>query len=263
MYWVCEECGWENEYSDEIKYAECQCCGSAASAKNIADATKALNRFHQEEERRKREEAIRLKNEKRQQAINGAMVGYIKLLRVLPKINITATVIAIAVIIGSFLMGGTSGEALWNCLGSNIKEIKCFEQIGESFEMTSQLMGNRFTSYFLNAGSNNAYLAESGSKTFQSNASLIGSGVQSHKDSVSDNLDIIGDRWSDYFSHLDANSDMNTDIISAQFTQNGSNLSEVGDHISKNASNFSLNTEFFWEQASRNITELFEKIFKR
>lgn len=263
MYWVCEECGWENEYSDEIKYTECQCCGSAASAKNIADATKALKRFHQEEERRKREEAILLKNEKRQQVINGAMAGYIKLLRALPKMNIAATVIAIAVIIGSYITGDTSGEALWNRLGSNIQEIKCFDQIDESFEMASRLMGNRFSSYFLNVGFNNEYLEESGSKTFQSNVSLFGSGIQSHKDSVSDNLDIIGDRWSDYFSHLDANSDMNIGIISTQFTQTGLNLSEVGDHISKNASNFSLNMEFFREQTSRNITELFEKIFKR
>lgn len=263
MYWICEECGHENEYSDEVKYTECLCCGSPASAKNITEATKALNRFHQEEERRKREEAIRVKTEKRQQAINSAMAGYIKFLRALPKINIAATIIAIILIVGSFITGDASGEALWNRLSSNVQEIQCFEHVGESLSMTNQLLADRFSSYFHTLSSNNEYLIESSPKTLQANVSLIGSSVQSHNDSVSNNLDIIGDRWSAFFSHLDNNSDMNTSIISTQFTQTGSNLSEVGDHISKGTSNFSQNVEYFWEQASRNITELFEKIFKR
>lgn len=263
MYWVCEECGWENEYSDEVKYTDCQCCGSPATEKNITEATKALNRFHQEEERRKREEAIRLKVEKRQQAINGAMAGYIKVLRALPKVNIVATIIAILVIIGSFVAGDIPGEELWRRFSSNAQEITCFEQIGKSFETTNELFSNHFSSYFHMVGSNSESLIEIIPEAVPANASLLLDSVQSRNESMAANFETIGDSCSGYFSHLGTNSDMNADTISTQFTQTGANLGEVGDHISEDSSNLFRNVEFFWEKASTNITELFDKIFKR
>lgn len=33
MYWICEECGWENEYSDESQLSPCGCCGAPAPSK--------------------------------------------------------------------------------------------------------------------------------------------------------------------------------------------------------------------------------------
>ncbi len=263
MYWVCKECGWENEYSDEAKYTECQCCGAPATAKNIAEATKALNRFHQEEKRRKCKEVIRLKVEKRQHAVNGAMAGYIKILRALPKVNIAATVIAILAIVGSFVAGDIPGEELWGHFSSNAQEITCFEQIGKSFEMTNQLLSNHFSYYFHMVGVNSESLIEIVPESLPANASLLWDGVQSRNDSMAANIDTIGDRCSGFFSHIDTNNDMNADTISTQFTQTGSNLGEVGDHISEDSSNFFRNVEFFWEKASANITEFFDKNFKR
>lgn len=263
MYWVCEECGWENEYSDEVKYTECQCCGSPATEKNITEATKALNRFHQEEERRKREEAIRLKVEKRQQAINGAMAGYIIVLRVLPKVNIVATIIAILVIIGSFVSGDIPGEELWGRFSSNTQKITCFEQIRKSFKTTSQLLSNHFSSYFHMVGANSESLIEIVPESLPANASWLLDGIQTRNDSMVVNFETIVDRCSGYFSHLDTNSDMNAGTISTQFTQTGANLGEVGDHVSEVSSNLFRNIEFFWEKASASITELFGKIFKR
>lgn len=233
MYWVCEECGWENEYSDAIKYTDCQCCGSPASQKNIADASKALNRFHQEEERRKREDAIRLKNEKRQQSFDGAMGGFVKFLRTLPIMNVTAFVIAMILIVGSFITGDASFEVLFNQVSSNIQEVRVWEHIGESFDMTGQLLTDHFSSSLDSLASNNKYLIENDS------------GIQSHNESMAKNLSVISDRWATYFSNA------------------GANLNEVGSHILTDTSDFFQNTSYFFKNASNNITELFEKIFKR
>lgn len=251
MYWVCEECGWENEYSDAIKYTDCQCCGSPASQKNIADASKALNRFHQEEDRRKREDAIRLKNEKRQQSFDGAMGGFVKFLRTLPIMNVTAFVIAMILIVGSFITGDASFEVLFNQVSSNIQEVRVWEHIGESFDMTGQLLTDHFSSSLDSLASNNKYLIENDS------------GIQSHNESMAKNLSVISDRWATYFSNLGTNSDLSMRTIITHFSNAGANLNEVGSHILTDTSDFFQNTSYFFKNASNNITELFEKIFKR
>ena len=129
--------------------------------------------------------------------------------------------------------------------------------------MTSWLFANHFSSFFHRVGANSESLIEIVPESLPSNASLLLAGVQSQNDSVADNFGTIGDRCSDFFSHLDTNSDMNVDTISTQFTLTGSNLGDVSDQISKNSSNIFLNVEFFWEEASANIIELYDKIFKR
>lgn len=227
MYWVCEECGWENEYSDAIKYTDCQCCGSPATRNNIAEATKALNRFHQEKEHRKREEAVRLKVKKQQQVINGAMARYVKVLRALPKVNLVATLIAIILIVASFVTGDIPGEELWERISSNTQEITWIEQLGSSIEMTNQLLSNQLSSHFHIVGSNSKALVKIVPDSLPDNASLLWDGVQSSTDSM------------------------------------GVNLSTIGDHILEKSTLFSRNIEFFCQKASANVTELFYKIFKR
>ncbi|MBR5020037.1 MAG: hypothetical protein IKY17_00265 [Oscillospiraceae bacterium] len=160
MYWVCEDCGWENEYGDSVRYTHCQCCGAGATAKNIADASRALERFHREAERLKRMEALRLGNKKRQQAIDGVMRKFVRFLRILPFVNIAAFVIAAGLFAGSFLMEDVCVKDFFSQAGSNIQSMLVPEQTGGSLEMTRHLVANRFSSFFGSAASNHQLLAD-------------------------------------------------------------------------------------------------------
>ena len=69
--WICEECGYENEFSDEIKNNECQCCGTPASDKQLIEAQNQLVAYHREQERQallKEQRKIQELKEKERQA---------------------------------------------------------------------------------------------------------------------------------------------------------------------------------------------------
>lgn len=261
MYWVCDECSWENEYSDEIKYTECQCCGALATEKNLSDARKALARFHREEERRKREEAIRQKKERQQEIINRVSQGAARVLRVLPKVNLIVLAIAISLGIGKLALSGTSYEVLSNHFASNLRELRCFEQIGNSIETSGQLLSERFVPYVYIEDKENGVQPREEYSLFLSNMKLIGSNTRSYKNSLFSNFDILHSSWSTYLARFDdnkkADSNMNSDIFILE-----DNPPENRNGFAENIENFLHNLQFFHDNASKNISKLFDRFFK-
>lgn len=69
MSWLCDVCGYENEYSEEVKTTTCLCCGEPASERKIQQANKDLIAFQKEAERKARAEKLRQKQLLRQQRI--------------------------------------------------------------------------------------------------------------------------------------------------------------------------------------------------
>ena len=45
MNWVCESCGYENEYNDESQPTECLCCGEPASEHQLNQAKQELEKY--------------------------------------------------------------------------------------------------------------------------------------------------------------------------------------------------------------------------
>ena len=70
MSWLCDVCGYENEYSEEVKTTTCLCCGEPASERKIQQANKDLIAFQKEVERKARAEKLRQKQLLRQQRID-------------------------------------------------------------------------------------------------------------------------------------------------------------------------------------------------
>ena len=70
MSWVCDECGYENEYSEDVQITTCLCCGEPASEFKIQKAYEDLIAFQKEVERKVRIEKIRQKRLLRQKRID-------------------------------------------------------------------------------------------------------------------------------------------------------------------------------------------------
>lgn len=64
MNWVCRECGYEVEFTDNEQPSICPCCGAEAEAAQIDAARAALREMHEREQREIKEMAARLKAEK-------------------------------------------------------------------------------------------------------------------------------------------------------------------------------------------------------
>lgn len=59
MSWICDSCGYENEYNDNTKPTECACCGELASQMKIIQAIQELDNLHREQERQAKLEHMR------------------------------------------------------------------------------------------------------------------------------------------------------------------------------------------------------------
>lgn len=86
MSWLCNYCGYENEYSDEEKLTTCMCCGEPATVEQLVQAQRDLDQYHEEQIRlakyEEQQRRLREKREKRDKAfslllrmINGIKYG--------------------------------------------------------------------------------------------------------------------------------------------------------------------------------------------
>lgn len=81
MSWLCDVCGYENEYSDETKNTSCQCCGEPAPEVKILKAQQELDEYHYELKRKAILEALKRKQEFAQQRINQVVTAIIHLIK--------------------------------------------------------------------------------------------------------------------------------------------------------------------------------------
>lgn len=82
LSWLCDACGYENEFNDESQPTECLCCGESAPPAKIIELRYELEKIHAEEERKARLEEIRRRREKRQEKIDSILIGILNTARV-------------------------------------------------------------------------------------------------------------------------------------------------------------------------------------
>ena len=78
MNWVCESCGYENEYNDESQPTECLCCGEPASEHQLNQAKQELEKYHKEQARQRRLEQLRQEAIKQQEKIEHSIDAFAK-----------------------------------------------------------------------------------------------------------------------------------------------------------------------------------------
>lgn len=81
MSWICDSCGYENDYNNDTKPTECACCGEPASQIKIMQATQELDNSHWEQERHAKLEYMRqlaLKHQERIQLILSKLSQMVK-----------------------------------------------------------------------------------------------------------------------------------------------------------------------------------------
>lgn len=95
LYWICDECGCENEFNENEQNAICPSCGAAASRKAIQDAKHALEEYKKEKKRI--EEAERVKKAElykaQQRAKRNELI--VKSFHVVPYVYIVALIAAL------------------------------------------------------------------------------------------------------------------------------------------------------------------------
>lgn len=90
--WICDACGYENEFNEESRITICLCCGEPAPESKIIKAQKELDARRQEEERKAHLERRKRIQEQRQQIIDRVIIG---ITRVVGAISVTAAVMVI------------------------------------------------------------------------------------------------------------------------------------------------------------------------
>lgn len=69
MNWLCDSCGYENEFNEESQPTECLCCGESAPEWKILQLRQELEAYHREERQKARLEEQKRRRELRQQQI--------------------------------------------------------------------------------------------------------------------------------------------------------------------------------------------------
>ena len=111
MNWICESCGYENEYNDESQPTECQCCGELASEQQINQARRALERYHREQERERRLEQLRQEAIKQQKKIEDLIDTFVKGLKG----------VAAACVMSIIIAGAIVGNQAWSAELTQVK----------------------------------------------------------------------------------------------------------------------------------------------
>ena len=165
MSWLCDICGYENEYSEEVKTTTCLCCGEPASERKIQQAKKDLIAFQKEAERKARAEKLRQKQLLRQQRIDRIFESSKFVVKGIPVAIIVLIVFSI-VWLGFSMHSKALSLSDWKqqmasnmskvalvsdigAYGDNLSEIRAFENTKNALTISGEIM-NRNLSQQLN-----------------------------------------------------------------------------------------------------------------
>lgn len=250
MSWLCDVCGYENEYSDESKNTICLCCGEPAPEFMIRRAQHELEEFHRKEERRASFEELKRKQEMCQQIV----VRFVKgITRAIKAISVAfATLIIVAIVwIGISMHSDDMTLLAWERqMNSNIKLIT----ISNYLEM---LKGNLTV----------ADVDERTITTIYSESKSAGNQIVEQYSVVSKNLVVIGNMKLDNISFRSSNLRDNIQLLfeySGDDIQSmGQSMPVMGRNISELASNLRNNWSLFVAHVQDNFQELISSIKRK
>lgn len=261
MSWLCDICGYENEFNDESQPTICLCCGESAPDSKIIKVRKELDAYHQEQERKARLEELRRKQELRQQKINRIVACITRVVNAIPVTAVAIIIISLVWIGISFHSEGMTLSA-WNiqmysnidsiplkgCLDklkNNMVDIGSSEKMLVSIEETGQLVASQMAEHFSTMSGN-----------------ITAKSVISASD-YSDNIEELNKSISGRNNYLAGNVLLVLENVVNDLKQVGEQVSTVDHSITISMSNMKLNWSFFWKRAKSNGQKLIDTITKR
>lgn len=261
MSWLCDVCGYENEFNDESQTTTCLCCGEPASESKIIKARSELETYHREEEKKARIERLKRKQELRQQRIDRIVAWITRTVRAIPVVVIVITIISFVWIGISFYLDGKTISA-WNTqMRYNIKMLSLttypdnmpcrleaidlyrnkFAPIEETVKIVGHLVFARFSS-----------VSENYMKKNEINGQYFFANIEELNKPIT----------------IRNSSQVNNNLVI--FENTGDDLKMVGEHVPiisqsilNTRSNMSINFPAFLTRAKANLQKIVNVIIKR
>ena len=260
MSWLCDVCGYENEFNDESQPTTCLCCGEPAPENKIINARRELDAYHREEERKARIEELRRKQELHQQKVDRIIARTTRAVKAIPVVAAVMVLIAFVWIGISFRSEGMTLSA-WNAqmrsnidaisltgfsekLRDNLADIGLSEKVSVPINEAGQLVASQMSARFSTISSNITEKSEIGASSYSSNAEEQRKSSSSQNNYLSDNAQTV------------------LENVGNDFKQVGEHMPTISQNITSSCSNMKLNLPVFWSHAKDNVQELINAITK-
>lgn len=239
MSWKCDECDYENEYSDIVKYTECQCCGEPASVEKIREAQRELNNYHRKLELIAREKELMRKRmllQQRAARVNKAIIWVIKAMSVATVVFMFATLISVAALMNSNNKSLSAWKKQMNyntktlnvlmypdTMKKNLDELNVSTNMTETLRFGCGFIGSQLTEQLTAVTGNIITIGDKSSRNVSKNSDMIGKQISNQwnnkrkndqqllfslKDashSVEDNTRVMGRKLVTFLSNLKEN----------------------------------------------------------
>ena len=241
MNWVCDSCGYENEYNDESQPTECLCCGEPASEHLLNQARRALDKYHKEQERQRRLEQLRLEAIRRQEKIEHSIKTFIKGVRTLATACIVFMVLSVALAGFNFYKGNIS----FKHISGNVKSITVVDNMVVPVNVISDNLSKTASGVSDNITQNVSYMVQIKNYTVTENLNELLDENKERMTATASNLKGIGDD------------------LAGDYEQNKGNVAVPQSNVSGGYKNLTANSKLFWKQATQNINQLIDSISKK
>lgn len=233
MNWICESCGYENEYNDESQPTECQCCGELASEQQINQARRALERYHREQERERRLEQLRQEAIKQQKKIEDLIDTFVKGLK-----GVAAACVMSIIIAGAIVgLNIYKGDIKLKHIETNIKNITVIDSLTASCKTIME------------------HLSENALEFKESFDKNIGTASMEKDYSVMKNIEVlVEDKKKSMMSISDMVKQVGDNLI-VSYENWAKNLSVSESNVTSGVENLAINSRLFWSQAAKNLNQ--------
>lgn len=123
MNWLCEICGYENQFDDNEQLTVCRCCGDPASEKVLFQARQELEAFRRAEKTKAIAETARKRKELWRQRIDSIAKGALYFAKAVPALMILSVIAAFVWVVYRFNSSDLTFASWSRQAQSNISEL--------------------------------------------------------------------------------------------------------------------------------------------
>lgn len=239
--WVCESCGYENEYNDESQPTECLCCGEPASEHQLNQAKQELEKYHKEQARQRRLEQLRQEAIKQQEKIEHSIDAFVKGIKGIAAACIVAMILAVA-IAG---LNVCQGNITLKYIGTNIKNISVVDNMTDVTDNVSEHLRENTLEYKNNIVRNVSFTTKSKDHS-----------VLAHLELLMENKNEAMKSTSGMFKQIGSD-------FKGGYENRTKNLAISKNNVANGFRNFTNNCKLFWRQAAKNINQLIDYIARK
>lgn len=246
MSWICDVCGYENEFNDESQPTTCLCCGEPAPESKIIKARRELEAYHREEERKARLEELRRKQELRQQKVDRIVAKITRAVKAIPVAAVAMVIIAFVWVGVSFHSEGMTMSA-WNTqMHTNINAISLIRYPDKLKNNLADIGLSEKLFVPISAISANIKMKSGiSASNYSANIEELNKSVTARNNYQSDNALIV------------------LESVGNDLKRIRGQVPTIGQNIASSSSNMKLNLPVFWSRTKGNVQELINTILRR